>query len=384
MDKRIRIGLIMLMCTICSVFTVHTFCIGGYEVIAEGKSLGFVDDASTVEAITDKLNSELLSSYGKEGLIKNKIELIEKTDMKKNLTSLSELERNISGLSEFLQEGYILIVDGQDTIAFPDYSSMEKVLYEIQKDYIIDNGDAEFCEKIEYKREYISKTKLYETENAVEYLKNNKILNVRTTVISEYNGAVSFDTIREEDDTMYKGSTVIITEGEAGESLISAEIVYINGEECERKIIKEEIIKQPVNQYEKIGILEPPPGYGTGEFIYPISGRLTSAYGQRWGRLHGGIDLAAVTGTEIVSSDNGKVVFAGVSGSYGLLIKVDHGNGYVTYYAHCSEILADVGDCVSKGEVIALVGNTGNSTGPHCHFEIRYDNNRLDPLNYIE
>lgn len=134
---------------------------------------------------------------------------------------------------------------------------------------------------------------------------------------------------------------------------------------------------------EEVEVVEPD-GYGTGEFLVPLDGTFTSGYGQRWGRLHGGIDIAAVTGTPIKAADSGKVIFTGDCGSYGLLVKIDHQNGYITYYAHCSKINVSVGDLVEKGEEICLVGSTGNSTGPHCHFEIRYNNERLDPLDFVQ
>ena len=124
-------------------------------------------------------------------------------------------------------------------------------------------------------------------------------------------------------------------------------------------------------------------GIGTGEFIKPLDGTFTSGFGQRWGRLHGGIDIASEIGTPISASDDGTVIYTGNCGTYGLLVKLDHNNGYITYYAHCSEIKVNVGDVVSKGDVVALVGNTGNSTGPHCHFEIRYDNVPKNPLDFI-
>ena len=137
-------------------------------------------------------------------------------------------------------------------------------------------------------------------------------------------------------------------------------------------VVKEVIIEEKV-----------PDGVGTGTFEKPLEGRFTSGFGDRWGSFHGGIDIAAPTGTQITAADNGTVVFAKTCGTYGLLIKLDHNNGYMTYYAHCSEILKKVGDKVFKGDVIALVGSTGRSTGPHCHFEVRYDNERKNPLNYI-
>lgn len=145
-------------------------------------------------------------------------------------------------------------------------------------------------------------------------------------------------------------------------------------------IIGEEI--ECINVVEEVADI--PSGVGTGSFIKPLEGIFTSGFGQRWGRLHGGIDLAAEIGTPIKASDDGTVIFTGDCGTYGLLVKVDHNNGYLTYYAHCSEIKVSVDDIVKKGDVISLVGNTGNSTGPHCHFEIRYDNVPQNPLDFID
>ena len=162
--------------------------------------------------------------------------------------------------------------------------------------------------------------------------------------------------------TVQPFSTVVISDGEVGESVVATEIDVVAANEVA------EIIED--KEYEKEDIIELPEGHGTGKFKYPLIGTITSRYGQRWGRLHGGIDIAANEGTEIYASDNGKVIFVGEMGSYGLLVKLDHSNGYVTYYAHCSKLLVNVDDCVKQGDVIALVGNTGNSTGPHCHFEI--------------
>lgn len=172
-------------------------------------------------------------------------------------------------------------------------------------------------------------------------------------------------------------STVVVSEGgEVEESVVTVKMEITDDRETV------EIIDS--KQYEEADVVELPEGHGTGVFEYPLIGRISSYYGQRWGRLHGGIDIAANEGTEICASDNGKVIFAGEMGSYGLLVKLDHSNGYVTYYAHCSKLLVNVGDCVKQGEVIALVGNTGNSTGPHCHFEIRKNNERLDPMNFLD
>ena len=87
--------------------------------------------------------------------------------------------------------------------------------------------------------------------------------------------------------------------------------------------------------------------------------------------MHYGIDLAIATGTKIRASDGGTVIFSGYSGSYGYVVKIDHGGGFVTVYAHCSKLHVKVGEKVYQGQHIANVGSTGRSTGPHCHFEVR-------------
>ena len=110
----------------------------------------------------------------------------------------------------------------------------------------------------------------------------------------------------------------------------------------------------------------------------------TSGFKMRWGKLHGGVDLAVPEGTPVYAADNGKVIVAGdLDNGYGSYIILDHQNGYKTLYAHNSELLVSVGDIVAQGDQIALSGNTGNSTGPHVHFEIQVNDEKVDPQQYV-
>jgi len=119
---------------------------------------------------------------------------------------------------------------------------------------------------------------------------------------------------------------------------------------------------------------------GTGNFSWPASGYIT----QRYWSLHRALDIGASTGAPVYASDSGYVVFAGWDKTgYGNLIIIDHGNGYTTYYAHLSKILAAFGKSVSKGQMIGLVGSTGRSTGSHLHFEIRYHDNQRNPAGLL-
>lgn len=120
--------------------------------------------------------------------------------------------------------------------------------------------------------------------------------------------------------------------------------------------------------------------------VTPVQGRITSRYGHvssiRSG-AHTGTDIACPQGTPIKAVASGTVTFAGWSGSYGKLIKISHGNGVETWYAHCSELYGTVGQKVNAGEVIAGVGSTGNSTGNHLHLEIRVNGNTVNPQKYL-
>jgi len=120
--------------------------------------------------------------------------------------------------------------------------------------------------------------------------------------------------------------------------------------------------------------------------IRPISGTITSrfaAVSSLRKSKHTGLDIAASTGTKIKAAAGGTVTFSGYKGSYGYLTVINHGNGIETYYGHCSKLFVTAGQQVNQGDVIAAVGNTGNSTGPHLHLEIRINGVAYNPQNYL-
>jgi murein DD-endopeptidase MepM/ murein hydrolase activator NlpD len=118
-------------------------------------------------------------------------------------------------------------------------------------------------------------------------------------------------------------------------------------------------------------------------FIWPVHGVLTSGFGWRWGRMHEGIDLAVSNGTPVVAAAAGTVIVAGWMGGYGNLVVVDHGGGISTAYGHNTSVTVGVGQQVAQGQLIAYSGNTGHSTGPHVHFEVRINGGAVDPMGYL-
>lgn len=118
--------------------------------------------------------------------------------------------------------------------------------------------------------------------------------------------------------------------------------------------------------------------------IKPIRAGITSRFGSRWGTTHKGLDYGAPTGTPIKAAAEGTVTFAGWNkGGYGYLVIISHGNGVQTYYGHCSELLCKVGDYVYQGDLVAKVGNTGDSQGSHLHFEVRVNDVAYNPEHYV-
>jgi murein DD-endopeptidase MepM/ murein hydrolase activator NlpD len=117
--------------------------------------------------------------------------------------------------------------------------------------------------------------------------------------------------------------------------------------------------------------------------IWPVSGPVTSGFGWRWGRMHEGIDIGAGSGTPIVATAAGTVIYSGWMSGYGNLVVIDHGGGLATAYAHQSSIASGVGQYVSQGQVIGYVGCTGHCYGSHLHFEVRVNGAPVDPLGYL-
>jgi len=123
--------------------------------------------------------------------------------------------------------------------------------------------------------------------------------------------------------------------------------------------------------------------------IWPAQGYVTSGFGYRrspfgWGTdFHSGLDIAAPMGSPVSATADGKVIFAGWKGAYGRMVMIDHENGFVTVYGHNSKLVVSMGQRVKKGEIIAYIGSTGRSTGPHVHYEIRKDGKPINPRRYL-
>lgn len=192
------------------------------------------------------------------------------------------------------------------------------------------------------------------------------------------------DVIYIDNDSWYTTKTEIRQQPSAGFRKAAAVVTYRNDAETSEEIVKEDVVYEAVPKIVERGTKVPP------TYIKPISGgRLSSGFGGRNAPTkgastnHKGVDWATPIGTAVVASCGGTVTKAGWGSGYGYVVYIQHEDGRETRYGHLSKVLVSAGQKVTQGQKIALSGNTGRSTGPHLHFEIRIGGNAVNPLNYL-
>jgi len=215
-------------------------------------------------------------------------------------------------------------------------------------------------------------------------VKSKPYINVVAQVEGHKNEKIPFET-KVVTDSSSRSGVKVKQEGEEGEKYIAYVDLRRNGSIEQRQIVEQKILKNAVDRIlvkgtQVVQVASRGGGVGSGNLIWPVSGTITQYFK---GSSHTGIDIGVKSGTPIKAADSGVVTFAGYQGGYGKFIIVDHGNGIVTRYAHCSVLKAAVGQRVSRGEVIALSGSTGRSTGPHLHFEVVQQSSFKNPLSYL-
>lgn len=207
---------------------------------------------------------------------------------------------------------------------------------------------------------------------------------------------VDYEKIEIKTNALYSGTSRVLLEGKKGYDQVTSLVTYIGGEKTSVTEAGRLTVSQPVAERIQVGTKPLDEAYSNsmgGIFLWPIIGAygINSDYGWRWGKLHAGIDLGmgnepgTSLGKTIIAVAQGTVIVAGTHSSYGYYVIIDHGGGLQTLYAHClaNSLMVVPGQIVAAGEPIARVGSTGYSTGPHLHFEVRVNGNRVNPRPYL-
>lgn len=181
------------------------------------------------------------------------------------------------------------------------------------------------------------------------------------------------------DATMYEDEQAVICEGRQGLKQTTSLVSFFNGRQMDSQVIEVKIMEPAVAKEVHIGTKERP------QYVLPLEDYiLTSEVGPRWGTHHDGVDMAVPVGTLVSCTADGTVIQAGWYGGYGNCVTVEHEAGIISRYGHLSEITVVEGQKISQGEILGYSGNTGHSTGPHLHFEMRENDVPVNPFLYVE
>ena len=422
-------------------FSSANLCFGS-EVIVNGRSIALVDDQDDFEE-TLSYAKQFVSAVSNQ-VVEFDVTYVPRVIREASITSDEEILQKLYSQCNGMVPGCALYVEGELVAAASDAEIANQALDALKdryQDANIEDLKVSFDKEVELKEEYVPAQMIMSAESIAAVLTGDRThygyytvaaadtlstiaakLNVRESSLEYLNGValyegkvisyqhkdtilkvmaeytqtesavIPYETERVSSNDLKKGNSKVKTRGADGEKLVTTKIVMLNGEEVRRAVVEEQVITPAKNEVILIGsnaasgktIVASASG-STGYFLWPNRGKLSSRFGNRSRDNHKGIDISSPTGSHIYAADGGTVTFAGWDdGGYGYMVVIDHGNGYITYYAHCNEVLVNEGDRVSQGDLIAYVGNTGLSTGPHLHFEVRLNGTPVNPLNYMD
>jgi len=210
------------------------------------------------------------------------------------------------------------------------------------------------------------------------------LINVETVLTKVSTETMDTPLEERKDPSLLLGERRVLAQGKSGKKEVTYQVVLRNGAELERKGISEVVLDKPEPRVVASGtrVLLASRG-GGGRLGWPASGGVVSPYGPRDGGMHTGVDISGSTGNPVVAAESGKVVRAGWYSGYGKCVEISHGEGVITRYGHLSSINVDYGQSVDRGELIGRVGSTGYTTGPHLHFEVIINGERVNPMRYL-
>ena len=410
----------------------------GYQVVVNGQSFGVVRSQEMAKNAVFTAYDEIVAVKGTDYKFdKASFHLV---PVSRNLLESEELVTSkITAAFDGLTPAYGIVVDGKVVTALSSEMDGYEALEEIEAQFKNEHNETHFANVVEVSQCRVSPDMIVSKEDALDILRGTKdarlthkveagetfssialdygigtqeLMDANPGIVPERlrQGetikvmapqpliaveAVEVITIREripypvqeqKDSSLYQGTRRVLVEGVSGQKDVVYEVHRVNHSVTERKVLSETILSNPTTQVVAVGTKAKPKTAPTGVFMRPYYGTVTARFGSRgsrWAASHTGIDYAGSIGDAIRAADGGTVTFAGWNGSYGKMVKISHGNGLETWYGHMNSISVRSGQKVAKGATIGTVGNTGNSTGPHLHFEVRKNGVAKNPSNYV-
>ncbi len=372
----------------CSLFIGVSGMTGAFEVTYQNGDKIYVKTVSEFEAAlkeaVEHIHCDNAEDYISEPVYNATLAF------PRDIASGDKLVEEILSSTNGLIRATALMVNNEQ-LAVVESAFAEKAVLDTLEQYCWSVDDkVSFVDDVQMLCGYYPAEAIVSADAVIDTLSN---LDVKTVTTVTREKAVAFSTVKKLSSSVASGKSVVSQKGVNGLARVTEEVTYINGTETGRNTVSSTTLTKPVSQIVTVGTKiqyvnkkasQSKENANKLGFVWPTTrtGTIVTSY---WGdgRNHKGMDIAGKVGTPIYASKAGTVIKSTRTHDYGIYVEIDHGNGYVTRYAHCSAIVVKVGQKVATGENIALMGNTGRSTGPHVHFEVIKNGTRVDPSAYI-
>ncbi len=354
-----------------------------YELKVDNKTIGFVSGKEVLKDAKSIVKAEMAD-------VEIKPEFSRTIVANTSLANADDISKRIIE-SENILSAYGIYVDNKCVSMSIDKTFLMNALENIKSNALKNTKAdiAEFDKNVEIREVLALKSEIdFDLESIIN--KVNQNVKVKLGFVKNVKKVIKFKTIEQKDNSLYKGINSVEVNGSNGLKIQKTVTYYIEGKKTDKKVVKTKIAKQAVDRIVKVGTKKSPnTDKNGGIYVWPLekgaSCYISSGFGYRGGKLHKGIDIIADKGTAIVAAADGKVVRSSVFSTYGYCIDIMQTDGTLTRYAHCSKLIAKVGDNVKAGALIALVGCTGHSTANHLHFEVHPNNGGpVNPCDYVK
>ncbi|RKP51345.1 M23 family metallopeptidase [Cohnella endophytica] len=363
----------------------------GVKLIIDGKEVGIVRDEKAANAVLQKVKNKYVpaSAAKKAG---TEVQTLSVSTGSKASAIAAQPQRTVTSVT-FVEKVEMVPANIEASqLSDPNelYSKLT-VGEPIPRKYTVQAGDCIGCiaAKMDVTEELIHQNNSWIKGDSIRVgdvldLSDEEppILNVNSeeqvTQVEDIEPPIQYQT----SDSMKKGQQKVLREGTEGKQQVTYRLIKRNGSLLEEEQVDKKVLKAPIPTIILRGtkVIR---GEGSGKFIWPVIGaRITSYMGERWGRMHKGIDI--VGNSNIKAADEGVVEFAGYkSGGLGNAVIINHKNGFKTTYGHMKSVKVKQGQIVEKGDVIGIMGSTGHSTGTHLHFEVYLNGKLKNPTSYL-
>lgn len=381
-----------------------------YVLNVDGEEIATLVSADEAEAALaqclEAQKKQYLDSYDYEVTYTNDVTITEIPAVGTMYSSVSEAADILAESLHMVAKAVVITIDGKEQLYVANQNAALAAVSQAKNHYGNPNTYEDItavytAEKIETRPVTIECDDVLTVEEAANMMvfgqteptdNPQPLISVNVERVVEEIMDLPYEVVMIDDNEMMRGNREVVTAGQNGTQEATLKQVLVNGVLASSEQIDSEVITAAVDEVIKVGVkfeVLSRGANGSGSFGWPLSsddkGEITSRFGWRSRGWHSGVDIANPTGTIVYAAESGTVIQAGDrSDGYGNLVVIDHGDGVQTYYAHNSDIYVSEGDFVERGNSIAAIGMTGNTTGPHVHFEIRIDDTAVDPLDYIE